>query len=328
MMKGFVFGKFMPLHEGHLALINFASNHCDHLTILLCYTKNELIAGEVRKQWLADTFDNNKSLSLVTFEYDDSVLPNSSVSSRSIAKLWTNVLKALLPGVNIVFTSEKYGEYVAEYMGIQHRVFDEKRAIVPVSASQIREYTFKYWELIAPAARSWFAKKICIVGTESTGKSTLTEKLAKHFNTAYVKEMARDVVQITDDCSYEDLLKIAEIHAKAIIEKRSGANKLLFVDTDINITCSYSEFLFNRPLTVDGWIWEANRFDLYLFLEPDCEYIQDGTRLSLEERNKLSEHHKNFFQKKGVNLISIGGNWQNRFDLACKIVSETFGALS
>jgi HTH-type transcriptional repressor of NAD biosynthesis genes len=140
--------------------------------------------------------------------------------------------------------------------------------------------------------------------------------------------MGREVVEVTDNCTYEDLLRIASLHGKKILDKLPGANKLLFVDTDVNITASYSEFLFNKTLTPEKWIEDANHFDLYLFLEPDCEYVQDGTRLSMEERNKLSEHHKKFFQSKGIKFISIGGDWENRFIEDCKIIEETFAPLS
>ena len=34
--------------------------------------------------------------------------------------------------------------------------------------------------------------RIAITGPESTGKSTLTEQLANHFNTLWVKEYARE----------------------------------------------------------------------------------------------------------------------------------------
>jgi HTH-type transcriptional regulator, transcriptional repressor of NAD biosynthesis genes len=328
MKKGLAFGKFMPLHKGHLALIQFALRNCDHLTIILCYTNKEPISGIIRLEWLKNELENSNNITIVPFEYDDLLLPNTSVSSRNVSKLWAAAFKELVPATDIVFTSEPYGEYIAEYMDIQHRMFDQEKKAVPVSASQLRQKPFKYWEFFPPSVRPWFVKKICLVGTESTGKSSLTVKLASHFNTIYVPEMGREVVEATDNCTYEDLLRIALLHAKKILDKLHRANKLLFVDTDVNITASYSEFLFNKKLKTEEWIEDANQFDLYLFLEPDCEYVQDGTRLSMEMRNNLSEHHKKFFQDKGINFISIGGNWENRFVESCKIIEETFAPLS
>jgi len=328
MKKGLVFGKFMPLHKGHLGLIQFALRSCDHLTIILCYTNNEPITGTIRLEWIKNALENINNITIVPFEYDDLLLPNTSASSRNVSKLWAAAFKELAPATDIIFTSEPYGEYVAEYMDIQHRSFDEEKRIVPVSASQVRQQPFKYWNFLPPSVQPWFVKKICLVGTESTGKSSLTAKLASHFNTNYVPEMGREVVAVTDNCTYADLLRIASQHARMISGKLSEANKLLFIDTDINITASYSEFLFNKKLAIEKWIEDANQFDLYLFLEPDCEYVQDGTRLSVQMRNKLSEHHKKFFQDKEINFISIDGDWENRFIQSCKIIEETFGPLS
>jgi len=328
MRTGFVFGKFMPLHKGHIALIEFALKHCDKLYVVICYTVKEPINFIIRKQWLYQIFENAPSVTTVAFGYDEKDLPNTSVSSKEVSKLWADAFKKILPDVDIVFTSEKYGDYVSEYMGIEHLSFDEMRNIVPISASAIREHSFQHWEYIPSFVRSFFVKKICVVGTESTGKSTLTRRLAEHYKTIYVPEMAREIIEETESCSYNDLFKIAELHAKTIAERILVANKLLIIDTDLNITKSYSQFLFNKELNVDPRIEELNQFDLYLFLEPDCEYVQDGTRLSVEGRNKLSEHHKKFFQDKGIRFISIGGDWKNRFIESCKIIDETFAPLS
>ena len=324
MKKGLVFGKFMPLHTGHLALINFALQHCDHLYIIICYTDKEPIDGIIRKQWLYELFENKSHVTLVSFQYDDNELPNTSVSSRHDSELWARAFKSLVPDATIVFTSEDYGDYLADYMGLKHYIFDKSRSIVPVSATEIRETPFLYWNYIADEAKSWFVKKITLAGTKSTGKSVLTERLAKYFNTSFVPEMGREIIEKTNECTPADLYKIADIHAKAIQSKISTANKLLFVDTDLIITKSYSQFLFGKELIVESWIEEVNKFDLYLFMEPDCEFIQDGTRLSANERNALSDHHKVFFEKAGVHVFSINGDWDERYKQAVHTVEQIF----
>jgi HTH-type transcriptional regulator, transcriptional repressor of NAD biosynthesis genes len=324
MKKGLVFGKFMPLHHGHLALINFALQHCDHLFIILCYTENEPIEGTIRSRCLQASLDTNSSITLVSFLYDAAELPNTSISSRHVSGLWANAFKTLVPDVDIVFTSEDYGAHVAEFMCIEHILFDKARTTFPVSASEIRANPFNYWHFIAGKAKPWFVKKIALVGSESTGKSVLTERLAKQFNTCFVPEMARDIIEKTNDCTPGDLYKIADLQAQAILSKISVANKLLLVDTDLTITKSYSRYLFGEELIVEPWIEVANKFDLYFFLEPDCEYIQDGTRLSLNDRNALSLHHKTYFEGQGIKLISINGDWDDRFQKMVKTIEQTF----
>ncbi len=324
MKIGLVFGKFMPLHKGHLSLIDFSLKHCDRLFVILCYTRNESIEFSLRKQWIEKALEEHKNASLLCFEYDEKVLPNTSISSKEVSKKWAAAFKKLVPEVEIVFTSELYGQYVAEYMHIQHMSCDEKRITVPISASQIRENPLICWEYLPSYVRYFYVKKICIIGTESTGKSILTKRLAAKFNTVYVPEMARDIVQETESCTYEDLMRIAELHAKTINEKLLTANKILFVDTDLLITKSYSQFLFNKELSVEKWIEDANKFDLYLFLESDCPHIQDGTRLSLESREALNDHHKKYFKENNIRAELIRGNWDNRFYKACEIVSSAF----
>ena len=56
--------------------------------------------------------------------------------------------------------------------------------------------------------------KIVLFGPESTGKSTLAQELAKHYNTNFVKEFARNYLQEKWDnhkkvCALEDLIPIA-----------------------------------------------------------------------------------------------------------------------
>jgi HTH-type transcriptional regulator, transcriptional repressor of NAD biosynthesis genes len=326
MKKGFLIGKFLPLHKGHLALMDFARQQCDFLYIVICHTKTESIDGLVRKQWLYSEQKSHENLSVISLPYDDSILPNTSVSSREVSQKWALELKKIVPDVDLIFSSEKYGDYLAEFMGIQHIIFDEKRDKHPVSASMINKESFKYWDYIVDSAKPWFVKKIVLLGSESTGKSTLAEKLAVYFNTTYVPEMAREIVEKTNDCTFEMLEEIALLHAKKIAHSISIANKLLFIDTDITITKSYSHFLFNQDLIVDGWVEEASKADLYLFLETDCSYIQDGTRLIEKERNRLSLFHKQQLSRDNIDYISIGGNWDNRFETAVDLIKKKYFA--
>jgi HTH-type transcriptional repressor of NAD biosynthesis genes len=325
MKKGLVLGKFMPVHNGHLALVDFALEHCDELVILCCYHAGEPISGETRKFWLTSLYAIQPRVTIAMYEYDVAFLTDASNSSVEDSKSWAKVLNNLFPDLDMIFSSEPYGDIVASLLHIKHFCFDKERMRISISASAIRKHPLQYWHFLPNVVRPYFVKKISLLGSESTGKSTLAERLAVHYNTLFVPEMARQVIGHTNECTYEDLKKIANLQAKTILDKQKTANRLLFIDTDFHITGSYSVFLFQKKLTVPGWIKEASDSDIYFFLETDCAYIQDGTRVAEAERNKLGTHHKKYLAAEGVNYIPISGNWEERFKLACSIIENSFG---
>ena len=248
MQKGLVLGKFMPLHNGHVKLIEFAKGHCDQLIVLVCATCNEQISGKTRFNWLKECFKDQTEIDIIHFCYDDGILPNTSESSEKVSRIWAKVLVQQFPDVNCFISSEPYGEFVAQFMEIKSIFFDVKRSVVPISATLIRSNPYKYWNFLPEVVRKYYYRKVCIVGTESTGKSILVKKLASFFDSGYVSEVGREVVNVTDECTFHDLETIAETHAKRILEKDNEFNKILFVDTDIFITKSYANFLFSKDL--------------------------------------------------------------------------------
>jgi HTH-type transcriptional regulator, transcriptional repressor of NAD biosynthesis genes len=322
MRTGLVLGKFMPIHAGHIQLIEFALKQCDLLVIWICTSKQEPISGKLRLKWMRETLKDLDRIEIVHFRYDESLLPNTSESSHDVSEIWTGLIKQHLPPIDVIVTCEKYGDFVAEMLHIEHKHFEFPKNI---SATAIRKDPYKNWEFIPYPVKSFFYRKVCILGTESTGKSTLTRKLARFFDADFVSETARGIVENSNSCRYEDLIEISRKHAESIVLKEKNLNRMLFIDTNISITKSYSKFLFNRELTVDKWIEKASKCHLYLYLESDFPYIQDGTRLSEADRNALDEFHKKELIESKIHFYSIRGNWENHLDEAIKIIREKFG---
>lgn len=313
-ISGLVIGKFYPLHNGHLALINYAISKSKELNILVCVSNKEKINGEKRKNWILGEIKNGINVNIIVFNYNENDLPNTSVSSRSVSKIWARKIFQLVPAITCIFSSEQYGNYLGEELNVKHIDFDYERSLIPISSSQIRKNPFLHWSYIPKVVQAYYTKKIILLGTESTGKSMLTERLANYYKTGFVPEMAREIIEKTIECTQQHLIKISELHAKKILEKLEESNKLLFIDTDINITKSYSEFLFNKTLIVEDWIEQANKGDIYFYLDADAPYIQDGTRLSFDERNRLDYYHKNQLENNNIKFIQIQGNWNERFN--------------
>ncbi|MEZ4773369.1 MAG: AAA family ATPase [Bacteroidia bacterium] len=325
MMAGLVLGKFHPLHRGHLGLIDFGLNHCDRLYILICASQTESISGDIRLQWVKAAYANNPRAVPVLLHYDEQELPNTSVSSKEVSKIWADKIRQIMPvPIDIVFSSEPYGDYLAGFLQCHHRSYDSGREKAPISASQILSNPLFYWDYLSKPAQPFFVKKICICGSESTGKTTITERLAQHYQTVFVPEAGREIIPRTEICTPELLQETAFRHAQMIEEKQKLANRLLFSDTDVNTTRSYSRYLFGTDLSTTDYIEEANRFDLWLYLGPDAPFVQDGTRLDRERRNELDLFHQNTLNARGIAFDTITGSWEERFERAVILINQRF----
>jgi len=64
MKRGLVIGKFMPIHNGHIALINFAKAHCDELIVSLSYTPND---PQLRFNWTKEIFGKELNIKVTQF---------------------------------------------------------------------------------------------------------------------------------------------------------------------------------------------------------------------------------------------------------------------
>ena len=299
MTKGFVFGKFLPFHKGHEAMINFALTKCDFLTVLVCCSDKESIPNTLRKSWIEKSFEKQKNIEIRAFNYLEDEFPNTSVSSKEVSEIWADIFKKQFPDYSLLITSEEYGYYVAGFMNIKHISFDIPKNLFPVSATAFRNDVFANWKFLPDSVKPEFAIKVVILGTESTGKTTLTEKLSMHFNCSLVMEAAREIIANSNNFSFDDLQFVAAEHAKRIDKTILADNPLVIIDTDIHTTKSYSRFTFEKELEISADIYNSNRANIYLYLNNDVIYLQDGTRLSVAERNLLDLSHKST----GHNLV-------------------------
>jgi HTH-type transcriptional regulator, transcriptional repressor of NAD biosynthesis genes len=322
MVKGFVFGKFLPFHKGHEAMIRFALSECDFLSVLVCCSDKETISGSVRKSWIEETFLGFTNMEVLIFSYKEDDLPNTSVSSRDVSQVWAKAFQVLVPDCKLLVTSEPYGDFVADYMDIRHLSYDMSRIGVPISATSIRSDLFANWHFLPESVKPYYAIKVVILGTESSGKSTLTQNLADYFGCNCVTEAGRDLIADSKSFEFEDLYLVANEHALRIQKAILGDSPLLIIDTNIYTTMSYAQFIFGQDLLVDGDIIEVNTGNLYLYLNRDVTYHQDGTRLSLEQRNLLDVSHREILEKNGIVFAEISGDWKERFEQSVKLITK------
>lgn len=121
--------------------------------------------------------------------------------------------------------------------------------------------------------------RIALIGPESTAKSTLSESLAKHYDTVWVKEYSREYLsKFNGKYKLDDILKIAEVQLLQEQELLSSANKFIFSDTELIISKVWCEDVFN---TCPEWIIKnikEYKYDLYLLTYPDLRWQKDSVR--------------------------------------------------
>jgi len=308
MKRGLVIGKFMPVHEGHLALIRFAAHHCDELIVSMSYKDDDPIAGNLRFNWLNEIFEGEPKIKLALVKDD---FDYESLDWPERTKVWASFLRMQYGKIDILVSSEVYGSLLADHLSCKHILFDPDRKKNPVSASLIRTKPFTYWEFIPAVVRPYFVKKICLYGPESTGKSFMAEKLAAHYQTEFVPEVAREIVT-SNDFTVEDIVKIGYVQVGRIKEKIKTANKILFCDTDTITTQIYCRHYLG---VVPEILFELEKeiiYNQYFLFDIDVPWVSDGMRDLCEQREKIFEVFKIELEKTGIPYLLVKGNYEER----------------
>ena len=130
---GFTIGKFAPFHKGHEYLIQTALKESDELYVVIYDTDVTDISVEKRAKWITDRFNDVK----IIYAYDS---PKQYGLDDESVKIQMEYLTKQIDGipVNCFFSSEPYGEKVAQYLNIENRIVDMSRQQVPINAGLIR----------------------------------------------------------------------------------------------------------------------------------------------------------------------------------------------
>lgn len=310
MKRGLVIGKFMPVHYGHIALIQFAAQQCNEVIVSMSFTPEDPIDPPLRFSWIKEIFKAEATINpnMIVDDFDDASLP---LEERTAS--WAKVMRETYPPIDYIFSSEVYGEPFAKHLGAKHILFDADRKKFPVAASLIRKAPLTYWNFIPDVVKPFFVRKICFYGPESTGKSVMAKKMAEQYQTEYVPEVARELIT-SNEFSEDDIIAIGYAQIQRIREKLVTANKFLFCDTDTITTAIYSnQYLHTIPPILNALEKEI-AYDLYFLFDIDVPWVQDEIRDlgSIDKRKEMYRIFKNELDKRGIPYIRVAGNWSER----------------
>ncbi|WP_428328265.1 AAA family ATPase [Mucilaginibacter sp.] len=166
-------------------------------------------------------------------------------------------------------------------------------------------------------------KKIAVVGPESTGKSTMSAYLAKHYQTIWVPEYAREYCEkLTEPPTWQD--EINMFYGQLALEAgmQPQANKLLICDTTFITVKIWSDQMFgSSPQEVLDEL-PKRPYDLYLLLNIDLPWEEDPLR----DFPEMREHFMDVWYKEldalNANYKVISGIGPERYQGAVAAIDD------
>ncbi len=314
--KGLVIGKFYPPHLGHKYLIDTAKSQCEHLTVIICWKKNQEISGVTRAKWL-QRIHPDVEIKLI----DDDRLADDD--SEAWAKSTIDIL-GYVP--DAVFTSESYGDPYAKFMGSVHVLVDKERTYMPISGTMVRDKPRECSQFLTPYVRAYFAHRVCVIGAESTGTTTLAQDLAKYYKTVWVPEYGRlyseaklfgDIDAQWRSEEFEYIAKAQSVLEDTIAESSNG---LVICDTDPFATSVWHERYMEKPSDKVLEIANRRKYNLYILTGDEIPFIQDGTRDGEHIRHDMHKRFIERLEETGRKYILVTGNREERLKKAIEAI--------
>ncbi|WP_228520959.1 AAA family ATPase [Flavobacterium sp. HJJ] len=318
---GLTLGKFAPFHKGHQLMIETAIKEVNELIVLIYDDPIINIPLSIRAGWIREIYPQIEVIEGVNS-------PNDSGYTPEIMKIQEDYVSEVLGNRSIThfYSSEPYGVHMSAALNAVNRQVDISRNSIPISATKIREDAFKNKKFIHPVVYKDLITKVVLLGAPSTGKTTLAEKLAVHFDTQWMPEYGREYWenhQVNKRLTLEDLLKIAEIH----IEKEDAlileSNRFLFSDTNAITTYLFSldyhgkalEALENLAKTAE------NRHDIIFVCDTDIPYDDTWDRSGDVKRKEFQQTIIEDLNARNLKYYLLKGTVDERIEQVSKVLT-------
>jgi HTH-type transcriptional repressor of NAD biosynthesis genes len=252
--RGFILMTALPVSEGHMQLIRWgASFGVNELYVMVCGTPNDPIDLRQRVWALNCEFIHSKNIHIEGLMHGLPDYPEQFDGTvEEFDQLWVDKINEHLAGRieefegldadDFLFASDLYGSRFAKNLGISFAPFDPNREVVKISGTKIRRDPFTNFKYINPYLRRQMQKTITIFGAESTGKTTLTRKLAEKYDAPFVFEWARPYLESleTPEVTDERMRMIVRgQEALQISSREQDTAPFIFQDTDLFSTLGY-----------------------------------------------------------------------------------------
>lgn len=314
---GVFFGTLAPMHVGHQAEIYKAAALNDGVVVIASgYTGDRGyqigLPVEKRFRYLREAFSDETAIK-VDYINEDAIPQMPDGWDEWTHILVTTVQRNIVnPDAKITFyTGEENYKYELEKRLPQTGQFTVSlmdRTVLKISATAIRKSPIANWDYINRVFRRHFTKKVTVMGSASTGKSTLVRRLARTSNSPFSEEYAREYQERSnvsdDELVVKDYIRLIQGQYDANSQEiNSPANNgLTIFDTDAMVTKVYADMWLNeadnaqlQPL-FDNTI-DEELIDLILVIPPVTPYVDDGFRnMGTADHDSRWEFHNKLLQ--------------------------------
>lgn len=310
---GVYFGTFAPMHIGHQQQIYKCASLNDGVLLVVSGTDHDRgskigLHLEKRFRYLREAFNDETVIKVAKLdETDIPAMPDGwdPWVARLIGLVKENTIEEQLTVTFYVGEEEYVTELTKRFPADGNTYATEiaDRQDIQISATEIRENPTLHWNDINRVFRRHFSKVVTVMGSASTGKSTLVRRLARSINAPFSEEYAREYEEMSNiddpELKMDDYARMITGQYDANShEINSPANQgIVFLDTDAIVTRVYAKlylpeeaFLALEPLFQKTIADE--HMDLILVIPPVTDYVDDGFRNMAWEDSRIEFHEE------------------------------------
>ena len=320
---GLVLGKFAPLHRGHQLLMDTATEQTQN-QIFVVYDSPSVtqIPLPVRAEWIRKLYPDAEVLEAWGG-------PEEVGLETKVREAQEEFLKELLGSRQVThfFSSEKYGDSLAESLGASHHLVDENRQEVPISGTELRLQPNLGKEYLSPVVLRDLVRKVVFLGAPSTGKSTICEALALKFNSVFVAEYGREYWEkfaVDRRLELWQLEEIAEGHIQREENAIAQASESLFIDTDASTTEIFAKYYHGASSSRLSELANraTKRYDLTFLCLNDFPYADTPDRSGEANQNDFHRRIKENLRAQQRPFIELGGTVAERIEKVAKVLTN------
>jgi NadR type nicotinamide-nucleotide adenylyltransferase len=167
-------------------------------------------------------------------------------------------------------------------------------------------------------------RRVAILGAESTGKSTLSAALARHYHTVWVPEYLREFVATEGRVPFEaDQLRIAQVQMEREHAAAAGASRFLFCDTTPFMTAIYSGVYWGRVDPQLAALDVGYDYAVTLVAAPDTPWVPDGLqRESAAVRLRVHQALIDKLERRALAYTLLTGSVEQRVAQAARVLNQ------